>query len=361
MLYNSSLFAQYYRTHGIEVLFHPNILSNWILNIREAQKRPIFVKSPPNIVLIELTNICNLSCNFCYGKRFNEFSDLKRGYIKEKDFKKIVSELSTPVSIGLVGVGEPMLHPQFFDFAKYVAKHHKPSILSVVTNGTFLNEATAFKIIEANITHIYISLDASSSETYAKLKGKDYFNNIIDGIRALIDIKKQKSSKKPIIGLNFVITEENKNEILDFAKLAVSLKVDFIGSLRMPLPFSPECAFIDSSPTTLDRIYKQLIETRQYLKVNNLLVKESIMYHPDTIFNYKNHHGFFCSAPWQSPLIKWDGELTLCCTIFSGNYSFGNILKFSFGKVWNNPKVWDFREKTRESIPPIDWCKRCFG
>lgn len=118
-----------------------------------------------------------------------------------------------------------MLHPQLFNLAKYASEKHKPSITSVITNGTLLNEFTALKIIDSHLTKIYISLDAASPETFLKVRGKDCFNKIIDGIRALIDLRNQKSVKRPIIGLMFIILEENKDALLNLHNLQYHLKL----------------------------------------------------------------------------------------------------------------------------------------
>ncbi|MDD5530637.1 MAG: radical SAM protein [bacterium] len=360
MLDNVRLFSQYYKTYGLSAFLYPDVVSNWILNKREAKKRPAFVKSRPNIIQIELTNVCNLCCKYCYRGRLDEFPGVKFGYMKEKDFKKIVSEIKTPVSIGFVGGGETMLHPQMFEFAKHISQIHKPSILSVTTNGTLLDESMALKLIDSNISKLYVTIDAASPETYIKSRGRDYFNKIIKGVQTLVELKKQKASKTPIIGLSFIILEENKHEILDFLKLAISLKVDFIGTLRLPHPVSPEGAFMNKS--SLDDIYKKLIEARKYLESNNFWVKESIMYNPEQIFDFQNRKGYFCSTPWEFPQVTWEGELTPCCVIpFSEIYSFGNIIKSSFGEVWNSAKAVDFRRKIKSATPPINWCKKCMG
>lgn len=164
----------------------------------------------------------------------------------------------------------------------------------------------------------------------------------------------------PLVGLNFVILERNKKEILEFVKLAVSLGVDFIGMLRLPLPISPEDAYIDKSKTSLEEIYNQLIEVQKYIKTNKLFIKESLLQNPETLFN--DRKGFFCSAPWEYPQITWEGEVTPCYAIpFSKIYSLGNIQNSPFGELWNNSKTLEFRKKIKKSIPPVNWCSKCFS
>ncbi|MDD2891152.1 MAG: radical SAM protein, partial [bacterium] len=233
--------------------------------------------------------------------------------------------------------------------------------ITLTTNGTLLNETSAQKIVDSRIDKICISLDASTPETYLKTRGKDSFNQILEGIRILINAREKEHSKTPLVGVNFVILEENKKEILDFVKLAVSLGVDFIGTLRFPLPISPEGAYIDKSKTSLEGIYNQLVEAKKYIETRKLFIKESLIRNPETVFNFGDRKGFFCSAPWEYPQITWEGEVTPCCVIpFSEVYSLGNIGKSSFGEIWNNPGIWSFRRKIKKSTPPINWCKKCF-
>lgn len=173
---NIKLLSQYYKTHGMKTALYPEVICKWMLNRRDARKRPIFVKSRPNIVQIELTNICNLSCKYCYRHLIKQ----QLGYMKKGVFKKIISDFTSPISIGLYGTGESMLHPNFFDFVRYARKRHKLSIITLTTNGTLLNESSAQNIIDSHIDKISISLDAATPETYVKIRGKNNFNQILN-------------------------------------------------------------------------------------------------------------------------------------------------------------------------------------
>lgn len=52
-----------------------------------------------------------------------------------------------------------------------------------------------------------------------------------------------------------------------------------------------------------------------------------------------------CELPYKSINIDEQGEVHPCCAMYCSNYSFGNILKESFHKIWNGEKAQEFRKQ----------------
>jgi len=80
-------------------------------------------------IYVEITNICNLNCNFCpKTKRKQEFIDLEY-------FNKILDEVKPLCDeITLHIMGEPLLHPNFKEIIKISEK--KDVKINLSTNGT---------------------------------------------------------------------------------------------------------------------------------------------------------------------------------------------------------------------------------
>ena len=99
---------------------------------------------------IEVTSCCNLKCPFC-ATTFR-IKEIDRGLISFEAVKKIIDE---GVANGMYGVkfnirGEPLLHPQIYDFIKY-AKNKGLIDVYFNTNGMLLNEHACQKLIEAGL------------------------------------------------------------------------------------------------------------------------------------------------------------------------------------------------------------------
>lgn len=114
-------------------------------------------------IFIELTDKCNLKCNYCNKYSWNNF-------IKLELFEKIISQISSSNKIDFLCLWwwEPMLHPNFFDILKIIENNflnYKWNFkLSINTNWTLLWKNILFieslikKLKNINF-FIYISLD----------------------------------------------------------------------------------------------------------------------------------------------------------------------------------------------------------
>jgi len=109
----------------------------------------------PTVVNVELTNFCNLRCKMCVqSAKFVR----GRGYMTFETFKALVAGLSPESSLFISGVGEPMLHPQFFEFMEYAHKARPKLRLGFTTNGTLITEANVKKLFALGIKYIQLSM-----------------------------------------------------------------------------------------------------------------------------------------------------------------------------------------------------------
>lgn len=100
---------------------------------------------------LEITNACNLSCEFCHGtKRPVHF-------LTEKEFCRAVTQLKTFVDYLFFHVmGEPLLHPLLGRFLKIAEELQLPVILT--TNGTLLPQREELLLSANNLHKVSISL-----------------------------------------------------------------------------------------------------------------------------------------------------------------------------------------------------------
>jgi hypothetical protein len=98
-------------------------------------------KFPSRKVMLNITNQCNLNCNFCYAKA-NEI-DVKE--LKLKDIKKI--DLSKFEYIYLSG-GEPTIKSDLFEIIRYLKRNKKKVVL--LTNGMKLTDTKYVKALKGS-------------------------------------------------------------------------------------------------------------------------------------------------------------------------------------------------------------------
>lgn len=72
----------------------------------------------PFMILVEVTNDCTLDCIMCPHSQLRE----KTGYMSFDLFKRVIDECSrhhSPGDLVFSGIGEPLLHPQILEMAKF--------------------------------------------------------------------------------------------------------------------------------------------------------------------------------------------------------------------------------------------------
>ena len=88
---------------------------------------------------IEISNVCNYKCVFCPVHKQMR----RREFMSDSLFKLILIRIKGKYNhITLSGMGEPMLHPHFFEFLE-MAKDFR---ITVITNGSKLNKESLLKM-----------------------------------------------------------------------------------------------------------------------------------------------------------------------------------------------------------------------
>jgi len=120
-----------YKKGGVKTKFVKELekkfnLKHFIINGSLEKIYPLHVQ-------IELTDNCNLHCDYCY--RNSEYKNPLSKYINFKGLKKFLLENKKKnlLEIGVTG-GEPTLHPEFIKIMKFLLKNFE--LVELVTNGT---------------------------------------------------------------------------------------------------------------------------------------------------------------------------------------------------------------------------------
>jgi radical SAM protein with 4Fe4S-binding SPASM domain len=183
----------------------------------------------PNIVRLELTNICNMSCPHCRHHspklRKENYADYYKTpiHMTEDQVTTIIDEVAaSKPSFTLNVANEPLIAPAF----KYAAKKVKEYGLTGTfnTNGVKIDEDIAQLLVDIEFDSVNISVDALTPETLKKARGTTKLDRLIEKVELLLKIRGEKQF--PRIGVTFVITDYNNHELqgfLDFWKKRVDV------------------------------------------------------------------------------------------------------------------------------------------
>ena len=269
---------------------------------------------------IELNGGCNMKCPFClhgYGdKRPNTLIPIER-------YKKLIDGA---VAFGIKGlklnyINEPMLRKdleQCIDYAK------SAGILNVymVTNGTLLNAKRRDSMLNCGITKIFISVDATTSETYNKQRLSGKFDMVVKNILDFIEERNKRKLKYPLVRVSFLRNSINIHEEEGFQKFWED-KADMIAFQKMN-----DLPDLDSGLTIKDQV--------------------------------KETEG--CTFPFKQLVVDHQGDILPCCKMGGKKLALGNIENMTLKSAWNSDKMKNLKlmhKENRWRENPV--CKRCIN
>jgi len=133
----------------------------------------------PQRLSVELANICNLHCSYCFRSEDNLYSD-RAEFFPLPLLRRVIDEAREAVQITRVNFtgGEPTLHPQFAEVLATVATAHLQA--SFVTNGWHFERTwPALLANREAISHVAFSVDGVDRETHDRWRGKGSFDRLV--------------------------------------------------------------------------------------------------------------------------------------------------------------------------------------
>jgi len=320
--------------------------------------KPLKVPIRPIHLQIEPTDMCNMDCLFCAHSRVIE----RPRSMRLEEFQHIV-ETIRPRKITLSGYGEPLMNralPQMIAYAR-----SRGARVNTTSNLTLLrSEEKAVSLIRSGLNLINVSIDAASSETYQAVRGQDFFDRILEGVRLLLRTRHLLMSASPHVRISFVINKANLHEVADFVQLAHHLGVDvaFFQILQLTAIDDRKERLIGGVP--YERFKQALVEgnalAQQLGMKTNLGQLLGDLPHYWRKYDAREMSYKRCILPWFSAYITADGSVRPCCAFAPVKMDMGgSILEKDFDEIWNNPRYQQFRRALRMGQRPTKVCQDC--
>jgi len=285
-----------YIAPATKILRYPNTLAAML---RGERVWPLHVE-------FDLAGVCNLSCRHC---RFGGRQD--GAVMAETDARIILDELYAggTNAVTLSGGGEPTMNPRFAAIAQYA--HAVGLAVGVYTNG--INRQA---LIDAApwCEWIYVSLDAASAESYARVKGADRFDNVCGTIVEL-------SKRTRTLGVGFLLSDENLRHVFSMRRLGQELGVDYV-QFR-PVAGLDSYDWVDAALENLAQLLSPVYSPDRFRDLMD-----------DKYSNYARGYTT-CRASELVPAIGADGTVWVCPnTRGMKGRSLGNLHEETFARLW---------------------------
>ncbi len=257
-------------------------------------------------IYVEITNACNLNCNFCIKNK------RKIRYLTKNEFINLLDKIKDYTDFLYFHVlGEPLLHPNINEFIDIASTNFK---INITTNGYLISKIKNNK----NIRQINISLHSFNDKYNIKLK--DYLDNIFNAI----DILKNSST---YISLRLWVKNKYNNDIIDYINDRYNINIDY----------SVENCSIGNN-----------------IFINNF--HEFIW--PDLNNSYYNETGT-CYALIDHIGILVDGTIIPCCLDSMGVINLGNIYQNDLNDILMSDRVKNMIHGFKDNKKYEDLCCHC--
>ncbi len=298
----------------------------------------------PKKIYIEPSSKCNLNCAMCFRHSWNEpFRDLDYNL-----FKKLFEEIETfsqRPAIHLGGLGEPFVNPHIYDMITTFKK--KGYFLSISSNGTLMPRERMECLIEHGVDRLYLSMDPG-------VLGHGPLDPVLERLREIDAIRREKKKGKPMTGVEIVLTKENVEYLPGLVKPLKEAGVTFIIlSNLIPTRKQVEDQILYGKGVFQNSAYEKFVK-ETYSQFNVTL--------PEFEFLTERRCNFISQ---DSVVIRSDGEVVPCYRLmysYEEHYlgidrkitvkSFGNIREKSLKEIYNTREYAWFRFIVKNSIYP---------
>ncbi len=298
---------------------------NFQLNELEMGMRKIYLISYPYYLVLDPTNICNLTCPLC--PTWKDLQARPKGRMSIQTFQKLFDEIGPYLfAVNLCNWGEPLLNPDLPHMIRYAKKYN--TVVGLSTNVNYLPDDTARDIIESGIDIIVLSIDGATQKSYNQYRRGGNLSKVLSNIEKL-NAYKQNYKNFPLLIWQFLVNKYNESEIDKAREIAQ----------RMGLQFSPAPMRTSMGKELLLPVYERVKEMKDWLPKNPLYNKYTYEINPGTKTRQTT-----CKWLWNTTVVNWDCSISPCCGVFEKIWDFATYRYHSEEKrsklhqAWNSPR-----------------------
>ena len=266
--------------------------------------------------IVETTAKCNLYCPMCPRETHKQ----PKADMTDEVFERLVRQSAdTAEHMMLIGLGEPFMDPAIFERIEFCHRHSISSLLS--TNGTFLDERVAARVLDSPLEQLTLSFDGAKKETFEFYRKGAKFEKVRDNFVGFARMKHARRSRLQVV-VQMVKMDGNAAEVDDFL------------------------AFWSAIPG-VDQVRIKADET-------NLM-------HPDAghaAADWKHP----CHYLWRGPMyVKQNGDVYPWCQSYMlDGAPLGNIATEALVNIWNAETMQEMRRLHASGRGgEVDICSRC--
>jgi radical SAM protein with 4Fe4S-binding SPASM domain len=325
---------------------------------------------PGSYLVLELTNRCSLKCLHCSVSEAGHPHHRSHGFLPFdlaeslfEDLRRVGGRFDTLIPFWL---GEPLLHPRFAELYRLALRtsveHGLFQKVEVHSNATHLDSAvTAAVLNRAKVPQTWhFSMDAITEGTYRRVKGVDRYATVLANVEAFLEEKARKGAIFPRPVFQFIVSDRNAAEAEAFRE-----HWEKIGrKLGMPVVAAAQRVPEGSEAVVY---YRQLDcptaeeQTQQNEVYARTVERLGLTMPVDVSGRVEAENRGVCGCFWKSPVVGWDGRLTVCTRDNLQENCLGNLKERRFSELWwGEGMAGRRRQVATGDYTGLVPCKTCF-
>jgi len=276
-------------------------------------------------VYIEITNVCNLSCNFCPK------TSRKLKFMDKESFEHIIKNIKPYTDhVYFHLMGEPFLNKDLEHFLE-ISKENQLKV-NITTNGTLISDVKNILLNAPALRQVNISLHSFEANE-EQIDFNEYINNIINFV-------KEATEKTNIIcslrlwNLDTRYSANNNMNIDIFKLLEQEFEID--------------CDLKES-----------LKEKNSFKLKNNVYISMGEKFKWPSLKEEELGERAFCYGLRDQIGILVDGTVVPCCLDSEGSIFLGNIFENTLDEILNSKRSKDIYNGFSGRKAVEELCKRC--
>lgn len=310
-----------------------------------------FIRPYPQAMEIEITTRCHLRCAICEHTYWEE----PPRDMSYEEFKKVIDQFPKLKWIGTSGIGSSFLNKDFLKMLRLLKS--RSVFVEFFDSFDLVDRAIAEELVDLKIDKIWVSMDACTEQTYAKIRVGTNLDKVLGNIRTLLDIKEQRCSPLPEVWYQMIVTKLNVNEMPDY--------VDLIHSLVKGRKYNFATLIFWSNILSFPEVRHLSTDIPQDIRKEVLSRARKYGIYITWNENIQPIHPVSYCVRWNEPFVLVTGNVQPCCIINQANqrehqkrYSFGNLFYEDFRDIWRSKKFKDFLNTIKRNEFP-DICRFC--
>ena len=322
----------------------------------------------PSFLQVEPVGQCNLRCRMCPITHRREGTPAgPPAFLSFARFTRLVDEAEGVVELQLQGLGEPMLHPRFFDMVEYATR--AGIRVSTNTNGTLLGSARALRCVTSGLAALHLSVDGASAATYEAIRVRARFDALLRNLDHLMEARARLGSDRPRVRIVAVAMRRNLGELAAIVELAAEHGVGEVfvqhlcheyGEESLPERYRPMRAFVARETLLAEdpaRVEAAFAAARAAARARGVALRlPRLAPRTDT---GSRHGRARCDWPWRGAYLSWDGRTMPCCMVSTPDrITLGNVFEDGLAATFDNAAYRSFRAAIERDDPP-EVCRSC--